>query len=50
MNTKDRTATAFIGRQAIQVAKLCDSPEEVDRFEGGARLDDDEALEPDRQR
>ncbi len=23
-------------RQAIQVAKLCDSPEEVDRFEGGA--------------
>ena len=22
-------------RQAIQVAKLCDSPEEVDRFEGG---------------
>ena len=25
-------------RQAIQVAKLCDSPEEVDRFEGGAGL------------
>ena len=23
-------------RQAIQVANLCDSPEEVDRFEGGA--------------
>ena len=23
-------------RQAIQVAKLYDSPEEVDRFEGGA--------------
>ena len=23
-------------RQAIQVTKLCDSPEEVDRFEGGA--------------
>ncbi len=23
-------------RQAIQVAKLCDSPEEVDRYEGGA--------------
>ena len=22
-------------RQATQVAKLCDSPEEVDRFEGG---------------
>ena len=22
-------------RQAIQVAKLCDTPEEVDRFEGG---------------
>jgi hypothetical protein len=22
-------------RQAIQVAKLCESPEEVDRFEGG---------------
>jgi len=22
-------------RQAIQVAKLCDRPEEVDRFEGG---------------
>ena len=22
-------------RQAIQVAKLCDSPEEVDRFESG---------------
>jgi hypothetical protein len=24
-------------RQAIQIAKLCDSPEEVDRFEGGKR-------------